>query len=171
MKNKNLSYIYNHMEEVILVTLFAVMVVTIFIQVIMRYVFNNSLSWSEELGRLIFEWLTWIGMSIGARMGQHIKITLLTDRFPFKIAQAANIFSEIVIIFICGLTILYGVEISRLFAGSRFTTLGISLAWGYASVLVGCGLMVIRSLVSILRSVRSLLTGNSAPDSGEGGIV
>jgi len=169
MKNKSPVYIYNHLEEIILVILFAAMVLVIFLQVIMRYLFENSLSWSEEAGRLIFEWLTWIGMSLGARMGQHIKISLITDKLPFRLAHAANILSEIIVIIICGLTIVYGYQLSIMFLGARFTTLQISLAWGYASVIIGCGLMIIRSCVSVFRSAMSLKTGNSAICAEKGG--
>lgn len=169
MKNNRPSFIYNHLEEILLVSIFAVMVAVIFIQIIMRYVFNNSLSWSEELGRFSFEWLTWIGISLGARKGEHIKITMLIDKFPYKIAQIANIISEIIVIIICVLTIYYGVELSKMFVGSNFTTLGISLAWGYASVVVGCGLMTIRSMISIMKSIRSFMMGNLEVSSEEGG--
>jgi len=161
MSRKRFVFIYNHLEEIILVTLFAVMVTAIFIQVFMRYVLNDSLSWSEELGRFTFEWLTWIGISIGAREGEHIKITMLVDRLSFKVAQAANILSEIIVIIICVLTIYYGIQISSMFAGSYFTTIKISLAWGYASVVVGCGLMTIRALVSTFRSAQNIKRGHA----------
>ena len=159
---KRLGFIYNYFEEILLVALFAFMVAVIFLQVIMRYVFNNSLPWSEELGRFIFQWLTWIGISLGARLGQHIKITMLTDKLPPRGAHAANILSEIIVIIICVLTMYYGVELSKLFVGTRFTTIKISLAWGYAALIVGCGLMTIRSLISIKGSVTGLITGNPA---------
>lgn len=146
------------------------MVAVIFIQVIMRYVFNNSLSWSEELGRFVFEWLTWIGMSIGARAGQHIKITMLIDKLSYKAAQIANIVSEIIVIVICVLTVLYGIELAEMFAGARFTAIKLSLSWGYASVVVGCGLMTIRSLESMIKSIRILITGSSVSRTEEGGI-
>ncbi len=170
MKIKRLGFIYNHLEEIILVGLFAVMVAAIFLQVIMRYVFDNSLSWSEELGRFVFEWLTWIGISLGARVGQHIKISLLVDKLPNKGAQAANIASDIIVIIICGLTMYYGIELSKMFAGSNFTTIKISLAWGYASVIVGCGLMIIRSMESIVRSAVSFRTGEPPKAYEEGGV-
>lgn len=170
MLHKRLLFIYNHLEEIILVLLFAVMVAVIFLQVIMRYGFNNSLAWSEEVGRFIFEWLTWIGMSLGARRGEHIKITLLTDKMPFRTAHAANILSSGIVIAICVLTMLYGVELSKLFMGSKFTAMKISLSWGYASVIVGCGLMALRSLGSVADSARHLLHGRSV-DANEGGAV
>lgn len=170
MKRERLGFIYNHIEEIILITLFAIMVAAIFIQVIMRYVFDNSLSWSEELGRFVFEWLTWIGLSLGARVGQHIKITLLVDKLPNNLAQTANIVSETIVIVICGLTIYYGIELSKMFVGSHFTTIRISLAWGYASVIVGCGLMLIRSFASIIKSIRSFKAGSPLLSKGEGGV-
>ncbi len=169
MKRERLCYLYNHLEEIILVTLFVLMVAVIFIQIIMRYVFNNSLSWSEELGRFVFEWLTWIGLSLGARVGQHIRISLLVDRLPSNAAQTANIISEIIVIIICGLTIYYGVELSKMFAGSRFTTIKISLAWGYASVVTGCGLMIVRSLGSIGKSITAIHNANRIIEGHQGG--
>ena len=37
------------------------MVVIIFAQVLARYAFSNSLSWSEEIGRYLFVWMSFIG--------------------------------------------------------------------------------------------------------------
>ena len=169
MTRKRLVFMYNHLEEIILVSLFTVMVASIFIQVFMRYVINDSLTWSEELGRFTFEWLTWIGISIGAREGEHIKITMLVDKFPFKLAQAANILSDIIVIIICGLTIFYGIQLSDMFAGSNFTTIKISLSWGYWAVITGCGLMTIRSLVSIAKSFNCIRKNQQAVITEEGG--
>lgn len=48
---KQIFSILNHIEEVIIVSMFALMVIIIFVQVIMRKA-GNSLSWSEELGEI-----------------------------------------------------------------------------------------------------------------------
>lgn len=72
-KNRFFS-ILNHIEEVIIVSMFALMVIIIFVQVIMRKA-GNSLSWSEELGKFLFVWISWMGISLGQREGEHIKIT------------------------------------------------------------------------------------------------
>jgi TRAP-type C4-dicarboxylate transport system permease small subunit len=62
--------ILNHIEEVIIVSMFALMVIIIFVQVIMRKA-GNSLSWSEELGKFLFVWISWMGISLGQREGEH----------------------------------------------------------------------------------------------------
>ncbi|MDR1573257.1 MAG: TRAP transporter small permease [Clostridiales Family XIII bacterium] len=172
MKRKPLSFsfVYNHFEEMLLVLLFAVMVAVIFIQVIMRYVFNHALPWSEEMGRFVFEWLTWIGISIGARMGEHIKITMLVDRLSFRSAQCMNILSEMIVIGICAITACMGVVLAQTFSGTLFTMMKISLAWGYAAPVTGCALMSVRACISIARSCKLLAAGPSAePDDAKGG--
>ena len=60
---KILSLIEEKLEEYFLVISMIAMVVIIFLQVVMRYVFNNSLTWSEEIARYIFLWQIWIGVS------------------------------------------------------------------------------------------------------------
>lgn len=173
MKKNRLMFLYDHIEEVILVALFAIMVIVIFVQIVMRYGFNNSLSWSEELGRYIFVWLTWLGISIGAREGEHIKITILTDKMPFKTANVMNIVSEAVVIVICGVTVFYGIVMSDMLLGlnARSAVLHISQVWGHAAVPVGCGLMILRGIQSIWNSVNHLKNGPpEGSKSGEGAI-
>lgn len=160
MKKNRFINVYNNFEEILLVTIFAFMVADIFLQVIMRYVFNDSLFWSEELGRFLFEWLTWIGISLGAKKGEHIKITMLLDKFSYKKAQVLNIISSIIVIAICAVTIYYGIYMCIFWAGSKFICLRISLAWGYLAIPVGCSLMVLRSLGHIWEAIKNIKAGN-----------
>ena len=154
-------YILNHIEDAILVFLFAVMVVVIFIQVIMRKA-NHSLYWSEELGKFLFVWISWLGISIGQRKGEHIKITMLTDRLSFKPAQILNILSDLVVIGICVVTLYYGVSLVISQRTSPYAGIKISTSWGYLAVVVGCGLMTIRSIASICASAKALAHGKPA---------
>lgn len=161
--------IYNHLEELILVALFVLLVLAIFLQVVMRFIFNNPLSWTEALARLLFVWLTWMGVSIGAREGEHIKITALTEKFPHKLGQAVNILSELIVIAICGVTLRYGVQLCDMLfrLNAEDAALHISQVWGYAAVPVGCGLQILRCLQSIYHSTRALLR---AEDQAEGEV-
>ena len=51
---KILKFLNDYLEETICIILMSIMTIIIFIQVIMRYVMHNSLSWSEELARYCF---------------------------------------------------------------------------------------------------------------------
>lgn len=162
MKNSKLKRVLNVLdrtEEMTIIGMFAVMVIVIFLQVIMRKVFNNSLTWSEELGKFLFVWITWLGISLGERKGEHIKITMLTDRLPFRAAQIANIISEIIVIAICAVTFYYGVTLVFSQMGTHYAGIKISVSWGYLAVVVGCGLMILRSLWGLSQSVMYMIKG------------
>ena len=51
---KLLKILDEHAEDVLAVILMSAATLIIVIQVIMRYLFKNSLSWSEEMARYLF---------------------------------------------------------------------------------------------------------------------
>lgn len=160
-KNKLLHFL-DKLEEILLVLMFAAMVLVIFGQVIMRYVFNNSLSWSEELGKFLFVWISWIGISIGAKRNEHIKITMFVDKCSPKNAMICNVLSEIIVFGICLVTAFYGMELVSSQAHIHFAGIRISMSWGYLSVVVGCVIMMLRNLVTIKISLDSWKKGGEA---------
>ncbi|MGE5700964.1 MAG: TRAP transporter small permease [Clostridia bacterium] len=72
------------LEEWFLVATMVVMVVLIFTQVISRYVFESSISWSEELARYVHIWQIWIGASFAIRKREHIKVEAFKNMFNEK---------------------------------------------------------------------------------------
>lgn len=74
---KKIVRFYDKFEENLLVWSLVFNVMLVFTQVIMRSVFNYSLSWSEELSRYIFIWQTWLGASTALKYNEHIRVELL----------------------------------------------------------------------------------------------
>ena len=99
----------NKAEDICLVAMFAAMIAAIFLQIIMRFVFNNSLSWSEELGKFIFVWISWLGISIGERRREHIRITLIVDKLSVKWQKIFEIIANILLLGILFVTLYYAV--------------------------------------------------------------
>lgn len=162
MKNrKSLIAGLNKIEEIAVIAMFALMVVVIFAQVIMRYVFNNSLYWSEELGKFLFVWISWLGISLGEREGEHIKITMLTGRLPFKKAHIFNILSSLIVLAICFITFYYSASLVISQWTTKYAGIHISISWGYLAVAVGTGLMSLRSVAAILKSAKAIQNGPS----------
>ena len=77
---KVIKFLDDKLEEYLMVFLVAVMTVLIFVQVVMRYVFSNSLAWTEELSRYLFLWSIWLGASYGVKTKTHVKLTVLTEK-------------------------------------------------------------------------------------------
>ena len=58
----------------------AFMLLAIAYQVLMRYVFGDTPSWSEELAVLLFCWTVLGGLALGVHEGYHVRLTVLLDR-------------------------------------------------------------------------------------------
>lgn len=65
-----------------IVVIMAAMVVVVSAQVVLRYGFNASLDWSDDVGRLLFVWSIFLAIPIGIRDGSHIAIAFVVQRFP-----------------------------------------------------------------------------------------
>lgn len=166
---KSIFSMLNRIEEVTIIVMFAVMVIVIFAQVIMRKVFNNSLYWSEELGKFLFVWISWLGISLGEREGEHIKISMLTNRFPHKTAHVFNIISSLIVLAICLITFYYSSSLVLSQWTTRYAGIHISISWGYLAVAVGTALMSIRGTIAILKSVQEIKHG--PPEEAEGIVL
>lgn len=59
-----------------------IMLASIAIQVVMRYVFGRTPSWSEELAVLMFAWATLGGLALGVREGFHVRLDKLIELLP-----------------------------------------------------------------------------------------
>lgn len=149
----------DRIEDTALIVMFAVMVGVIFFQVIMRYVFNNSLSWSEELGKFLFVWISWLGISIGHRRREHIRLTLVVDKFPFKTRKLVEALTELILIVICSITLYYGITMLKIQVNIPYAGIKISTAWGYLAVVLGCGIFVLRAMAHLVEDVRCALAG------------
>ncbi|MCD4768954.1 MAG: TRAP transporter small permease [Bacteroidales bacterium] len=77
--------------------LFGVIVCVMFAQVVFRYIFNNSLSWSEELIRYLFVWLTFLGGALAINNKTHIAVEFFIELLPVKQMKFIRILNQIVI--------------------------------------------------------------------------
>ncbi len=60
----------------------AVMVGVVSAQVALRYGFNRSIDWADEVGRLAFVWSIFLAIPLGVRQGAHIGIDIVSDKLP-----------------------------------------------------------------------------------------
>jgi len=63
------------------------MIAVVSTQVIIRYVFNDSLDWADEISRIAFVWTIFLAIPLGIREGTHVGIEILIKRFPDKLQK------------------------------------------------------------------------------------
>ncbi len=159
----------NNFEEYFCVWTMAAMTILVFVQVVMRYVFSNSLSWSEELARFTFLWLSWIGASYAVKERSHFRVEMFANMIKGK----ARIYFEyfvLVVWFIFSFILTWlGTELVMFIydTGQRSSAMDISMTWPYASVPVGCGLMCVRLIVEAYKIYKGEPVGPKQMDKQE----
>jgi TRAP-type transport system small permease protein len=71
---------YSSFLEVLLVVMLAVMVVLVFGNVVLRYLFNSGITMSEEVSRWLFVWLTMLGAVVAIARNAHLGSDFLIAR-------------------------------------------------------------------------------------------
>ena len=153
-------------EETVLCLMVLQMGLSVFLQVVMRYVFHSAITWLDELVHIEIVLLTFFGANLGIKYGAHICVDVLKNwlKEPFQsILEALN---HLVIVAYVLLVITFGVNlIQRMTAHPHFTpTLRIPKHYLYSVVCVGLGLICIRSLVKSFKILSSLVSGR--PEGG-----
>ena len=156
-QQSKLYFIWDHLEEIILLPAFTVSTVLIFIQVVMRYVFHHSLAWSEELVRYMYVWETWIGVSYAAHRGSHLRITMLRDKLPPKGQKIVEFIVTLIWIAFAIFVFRQGVRALQTIAkfGQKSSALRIPMQWCYLSIPVGMCMMTIRLIENAIKSFLS----------------
>lgn len=84
---KAVKKLIDMVEVIAMVGSMALITIVITTQVILRYFFNDSLTWAEELTRFTVVWMSFIAAGMGVREGKHISVDILTTFAPKKIAR------------------------------------------------------------------------------------
>ena len=155
---KVLRWLDEYFEETLLVSSLVVTVSLIFMQVIMRYVFRNSLSWSEELARYIFLYQIWLGASYATKKKAHLRIEILKSKFSGK--KGIYFETAVLIIWLAFSTFLAleSFNLTRMIfiRGQLSPAMRMPMGFAYASVPIGAGLMSLRLVQNIISGIKSI---------------
>ena len=138
------------LAEVFMVVALAGMVVAVFVNVVLRYVFNTSIVSYEEISRLLFVWLVAVGSIVAAYECSHLGFDMVTSRVRPATRRALFWLTQALVI-ACMLLLLWG-SWAQVEAGlsSYSTVMGYPLALGAAATLV----LALGMLVVALRDTR-----------------
>ena len=129
----------------------------VFMQVVMRYVFNAPIGWAEELPRFAFVGLSFFGAAILVHQGRHIRVTVFFDRFPPVLRSIAIFISHIGTLICIGFFLKGGIEITSDEWMQRAPASQVSMGWVYLIIPVSAGLMAIYTLTNIARNIREMI--------------
>ena len=163
---KILKLLDDHLEEAVIFLVFAAMSLIIGLQVIMRYVFQSSLSWSEEVARYLFIWLIYVGISYGVKKSAHISVTALDMVLSPRAQHIMKIVSAVVFLLFALVVVYYGRDVCARIArlGQEAPATGLHMWVVYAAVPTGFTLTCIRLIQRLYALVKTSGDANAAPE-------
>ena len=137
--------------KVTVTALIVLAIVNLLVGVILRYFVGAitdwldvdpvPFTWVEEVGELSLAWLTLIGAAIGIQSRSHFSLAVFVHRLPETAQLWIGRFNHALIVGVGLLVAWYGWKLCLLNSALRTPGLEISLAWLYASAVVG-GLLI-----------------------------
>lgn len=142
---KIIKWINNNLEETLMgISLWAIVLV-MGLQVIMRYVFKQSISWSEEMSRYFFIWFTFLGISYAVHNNSHIRLDIIEQFIPV-LKKPLEIIGDTFFILFCGYMIIPGTSAVNFLKKSNQLSPAMQFPMYivYTALLVGLLLTIIR---------------------------
>jgi TRAP-type transport system small permease protein len=95
----------NKFINLISVILLASMAILVFGNVILRYIFNSGIMWSEEMSRFLFIWLCFLG-AVGAMWdNEHLGVDMIVKKLPGLLKKIVYTISSFIILYLLWLII------------------------------------------------------------------
>lgn len=156
---KVLKWLDENFEEKMTISLLIITVLLTFLQVVMRYIFKNSLAWSEELARYLFLYLIWIGAAYAVKADAHLRVEILKDKIP---EDKKMILEDIIYLIWLGFSIflfLSSIKLtSSIFGNGQLSpAMRIPMGFPYLSIPIGSGLMSFRLVQKMVQRRRKAL--------------
>lgn len=138
--------VYLRVQEVLAAVLLVCIVAVTLVNVVMRYVIGASIVWADEVARMGFIWLTFIGAALAVATGAHLAVDTLVERAPQGLRRVLIVVANLGALAFFGLLLAggYGQAVGNM--NQLSPALRIPLGYVYAGVPISAILMVVNLL-------------------------
>jgi C4-dicarboxylate transporter DctQ subunit len=154
----------------VVAVIYGVLIVVGLAQVVARYVFNNSLPWSQELDLILLTWLTFLSAGVALQKRLHIGIDVFSSRLSGRWQRVITLVGDLMTAVFVICLMYYGAQITQSAMAQTSPAMGLPMGLVYASVPVGAAVMLINLVRSALASGRDE-DATDASDATEGAVI
>ncbi|AGT33634.1 hypothetical protein M493_17125 [Geobacillus genomosp. 3] len=139
------SRFFDRLLNITMALFLAVMFIFVFTNVVLRYVFNSGITWSEEMSRFLFIWLTFLGAIGALKENRHLGVDTLIKRLPRQAKKLVYVIGNLLIFYLLWLLFDGSVKTTLLNTDTKAAATGLPLALVY-----GVGIITSLSFAVIL---------------------
>jgi TRAP-type C4-dicarboxylate transport system permease small subunit len=108
-----------------------------------RYVLNAPLAWPEQVSRIFFVWVTFVGAAVLYRERLHVAIDMFVLMLPAEVQKLAGWTIEAIVLLFNVVFFIFGLKLSLDTLGQTYGALDITPASFYFTAPVSAGLMIL----------------------------
>jgi TRAP-type C4-dicarboxylate transport system permease small subunit len=121
----------------------SIMTLSVFLEVLARYVLHVSLSWPEEVARFSFIWCSLVGACIAMERKKLHDIDIVFERLPVIVRPFVALVVNLLVLGILSVLLLFGAELTALVHLQVSPAMEIRMSYVYSAVPFASALMLI----------------------------
>jgi TRAP-type C4-dicarboxylate transport system permease small subunit len=133
--------------EYLIAAALAAMVVLVFGNVVMRYLFNSGIMVSEELSRWLFLWGTFLGAVVALHDRAHLGVDLVLDKLPAGARRACLVLAHVLMLAI----------VVMLFRGAWEQ---VKINWDVTAPTTGWSMAIVHASAAVFAVLAALILSN-----------
>lgn len=146
--------VFSFLEKYITALALIVFTVVIFCNVVGRYVFQNSITWAEEISRYLNIFLVFIALSAGIKWDSHIGVDVVeTLLIPKRYHKWMDLIRFVITLAFCAITTWLSFELAMKIGKMKQASpaLQIPMALPYMALPLGLFMASVRSIIRIIK--------------------
>lgn len=131
-----------------------VLTVVVLLQVLVRFVIKVAMPWTEEVARICFVYMVFLGAVLGMRERKHVNVDVFLKAAPPRVRKAWETVLDALVAILLVWLIVLGIRFVAVSFDQGTPYLRIPMGFVYASIPLSCALMLYYLLASWIARVR-----------------
>jgi TRAP-type C4-dicarboxylate transport system permease small subunit len=163
------SWLYQLLNVIMAAALFF-MAILVFGNVVLRYVFNSGIYWSEEIARFLFIWMIFLGAIGALKNNQHLGVDTLLKIVPRFMKKIMYVTSNVLVLYILWLVLDGSWNMVQINKENPAPATGLPMSYVYAVGLVtsvAMGIILLFNLYRVFSDIEAIDEFTSMRESEE----
>lgn len=135
------------LNQGLIVVLMGSMAALVFANVLMRYVFNQSIFWVEEFTQIQMIWVAYLGAGLALREGRHVAVDMLQDLLPAPLRKSVRAFIALAMALFLVTLFVLGLQIAAFTWDQETPAMGLPAGLPYLGIPIGAAAMLLHLLM------------------------
>ena len=145
----------------ICIVLLSFLVISVFFEVLIRYVVHMPSAWTEEVAQFILVWFGLLAAAVSARRGMHFAIRYGVMHFSAPVRWTIRLICNVIVVLLLALLAKQGFGYLDVVSNQRAMGTEINLQIPYAGIPVGLSAIMLMYILEVTDALMSLWTGRS----------